>query len=133
MFGTTIGLLKTFADSCPMPTFFGLRPWYYYLNLDPSHGCRITNFDNGVLTHQDAVSTSPFLLIALAIVDDLVRIAALVAVGFVIYGGVQYITSQGSPDEASKAQATIVNALIGLVIALLATAIVSFLGAKLGG
>ena len=77
-------------------------------------------------------SHSWFLLIGLAILDDLIRIAALVAVGFVIYGGIQYVTSQGSPDQTKQAQQTIINALIGLVLAILASSIVAFIGNRLG-
>ena len=72
-------------------------------------------------------------LILLAIVDDLLRLAGLAAVFFIIWAGAQYIISQGSPDQAARAKDTIVNAFIGLVIALVAIAFVGYLGAKLGG
>lgn len=112
------------------PTFFGLVPWYQYLSLQPdaAGGCQITNFN------EDHVlgSTSPFLLIGLAVLDDLIRLAALVALGFVIFGGIKYVTSQGSPDSTKNAQQTVINALIGLVLALLAAGLVGFIGSKLG-
>ncbi|TAH36617.1 hypothetical protein EYC59_00370 [Candidatus Saccharibacteria bacterium] len=135
-------------------TFFGLVPWYKYLTLEydaNTKSCRITSFDEKTSSEKvDAgcvdtaekkcermssflSSTSPVLLIALAILEDLIRVAGLVAVGFVIYGGIQYITSQGSPDDTKRAQQTIINALIGLVVALMAVGIVSFIGAQLGG
>jgi hypothetical protein len=121
-------LLNTFAaDGCAKPTFFGLVPWYQYLNLakDSAGVCAITNFNDStkVLGGQ-----SPFLLIALAILDDLIRVAALVAVGYVIYGGITYTTSQGAPDMTKKAQQTIINALIGVVVAILAASAVAFIG-----
>ena len=125
------------------PTFFGLVPWYQYLTLtsDGEGGCKITNFDStettdskGNTVEQDHVlgRTSPILLIILAILDDLLRVAGLVAVGFVIFGGFEYMTSQGSPDSTKKAQQTIINALVGLVIALIAVGLVSYLGHTLG-
>ncbi len=132
-------LTQTFADACAnaKPTFLGLDPWYKYLTLvtdKTTNACRITNFDNGhVLVGQNPGAQSPFLLIGLAILDDLIRVAALVAVGFVIYGGIQYITSQGSPDATSKARQTILNALIGLAFAVIAAALVSFIGSRLAG
>jgi len=67
----------------------------------------------------------------LAIVDILLRIVGLVSVGFVIYGGFRYITSQGEPDATKKALATVVNALIGMAIAIFAVTIVSFMGSTL--
>lgn len=123
-----------FAQDCTSGSFFGLRPWYYYL---PNSGaenrfdanCDIKNF---VLLPSGQNGSSDVPLVLLAIIDDLLRIAALVAVGFVIVGAVQMITSQGSPDEASKARSTIINALLGLAIAIIAAAFVSFLGNALG-
>jgi hypothetical protein len=122
---------------CPgNPTFFGLVPWYQYLKIgrDPvTLKCEVMNFNalppNG--TTGGAASTSSFLLIGIAVVDDLLRIAGIAAFAYVVYGGVRYITSQGSPEGAAQAQATIMNGLIGLVIALLSVAIVSFIGSKL--
>lgn len=119
-------LLTTFGASaaCQKP-FFGLKTWYYY--LDTNAQCEIVNFKflptNG---------TSDVLLIGVALIDDLIRVAGFVAIGFVIYGGILYVTSQGSPDQTSKAQNTIQNALIGLAVAVLAVAAVSFLGARIG-
>lgn len=69
--------------------------------------------------------------IALAVVEILLRIGTFAAVAFVIYGGFQYLTSQGEPDKAVNARKTLINAVIGLVIALLATGVVSFLGGQL--
>lgn len=126
-------LLQTFAaDGCTKPTFLGLVPWYQYLNLakDAVGKCSVTNFNDSTKV---LGAHSPFLLIALAILDDLIRIAALVAVGYVIYGGIQYTTSQGSPDATKKAQQTIINALIGVVLAVLAASIVAFIGNRFGG
>jgi amino acid transporter len=120
-------LLSIFSISngCTPTDFFGLKPWYQYLQTDKS--CNVVNFN-----FLPANGQSDILLVALAIVDDLLRVAGLVAVAFVVYGGIQYVTSQGSPDQTQKAQRTIQNALIGLVISVLAIATVSFLGNKLG-
>lgn len=106
-------------------SFFGLKPWYAYLQLDGN--CNVVNFQ--VLPQN---GQSDLLLVGLAIFDDLLRIAALVAIGYIIYGGVLYVTSQGSPDQTGKAQNTILNALIGLVIAIISAALVSFIGSRIG-
>jgi hypothetical protein len=117
----------TFAAACSKnTTFLGIfKPWYAYLQIggDAAGNCSIMNF-NALGVH------SGFLLIALAILEDLVRLA-LVAVGFVIYGGIMYVTSQGSPDSTKKAQQTIINALVGVVLAILAASIVAFIGGQL--
>ncbi|HEY5442185.1 MAG TPA: hypothetical protein VIJ68_01455 [Candidatus Saccharimonadales bacterium] len=110
--------------------FFGLTPWYAYLPASDFQGCDIHDF---TFFPTSSTSLGDVPLVLLAVVDDLLRIAGIVAVGFVVYGAVQYIASQGSPDATSKAQSTIINALLGLAIAVLATAFVAFLGNKLGG
>lgn len=53
-------------------------------------------------------------------------IAGAISVIFVIVGGIQYITSAGSPDAAKKAKTTITMALAGLVLVLCASLIINF-------
>lgn len=122
-------IFTIFGAECHAGSFLGLVPWYNYIN-DSKHfkGCEFTNFT--FLPGNGHPSDVPPVI--MAIVDDLLRIAALVAVAFVIVGAIGLITSQGNPDNASKAQSTIINALIGLAIAIVSVAFVSFLGGKLG-
>jgi hypothetical protein len=115
------------AAACPKPKLLGVFvPWYQYLKVgkDSTGSCGIKSFN--LLPGGGQSSDVPLIL--LAIVDDMVRLAGLVAVIFVIMGGVQYATSQGNPDATAKAQSTIINALIGLAIAIIAVAFVTFLG-----
>jgi hypothetical protein len=44
----------------------------------------------------------------------------------VVIGGINYSGSQGDPQGVSKAKGMILYAIIGLIISILATAIVSF-------
>lgn len=112
-------------SGCQGKEFVGLLPWWQYLPA--------TDFDNDCnIVHFDVLHGSDVPLVLLAVVDDLLRIAALAAIAFVIYGAIKYTTSQGDPESASKAQSTIVNALIGLVIALVSIAFVSFISNQLG-
>lgn len=112
-------------------TFFLSFPtWYEYLDVGPIAGdkCAIIGPKdvNGKFSWPAALGR-----IALAIVDILIRIAGIVALIGIIYGGFRYILSQGEPDNIKHAQGTIIAALIGLVIALLSTAIISFIGGAL--
>lgn len=50
-----------------------------------------------------------------------------VAVLVLIWAGVQYITSGGSPEKAKKARATIINAILGIVILVTAYGILSLI------
>jgi hypothetical protein len=126
-------LLIHFADTCSTKTFFGIPPWYKYLVnsglMAPSKGtgaCELI----GSLKPNDWVQV--ISLIGLAVLDMALRVAGLVAVAFVIWGGIQYVISQGDPSKTKDAQQTIINALVGLAIALTATALVSFIGNRLG-
>lgn len=47
-----------------------------------------------------------------------------VAILFLIWGGFRYITAGGNPDAVKKARATITNAIIGLVVVILAWVLV---------
>lgn len=104
--------------------FLNMPHWYEYLpgNRDPFGKCMPT-FD---WRHPESLWG-----IGLALIDILLRIGALVAVGYVIWGGFQYMISQGEPDRTKSAKDTILNALIGLVIALVAATLVSFIGSSI--
>jgi hypothetical protein len=116
------------AEACSS-SFFGLKPWFAYLpNEKFDDNCQIQEFN--LLGSGTAPNNTPsdFGPVALAIVDNLVRIAAVVAVVFVVIGGVKYVTSQGEPEGTKAAKDSIINAIIGLVIAIIAASVVSFIG-----
>lgn len=54
-------------------------------------------------------------------------ILALVAVAFIIYGGILWLTSQGDERRIEKAKRVITSAVIGLIIVLLSWALVAFI------
>ena len=56
----------------------------------------------------------------------LLGIAGSIAVIFIIVGGIQYATSAGDDGRVQSAKNTILNAVIGLVITVMAYAIVNF-------
>lgn len=124
-------LLQWFAAACTTHTFLGIPPWYKYLVMS---GRMAENPDTKVCELVETFKWKDggdLTLIALGLLDMALRISAFVAVGFMMYGAIQYITSDGQPDKTKEAQQTIINALIGLIIALIATASVSFLGRTL--
>ena len=69
--------------------------------------------------------------IVVNVAEILLRLSIYFAIGFIIYGGVQFVISQGSPDKVAAAKKTILNAVIGLVLAIMATVIVSFVSGLL--
>ena len=60
------------------------------------------------------------------VINAIVFIVGMVAVVMIILGGVNYATSQGDPGKVKKGKDTILYGIIGLVIAILAFAIVNF-------
>ena len=52
--------------------------------------------------------------------------AALVAVGYIVYGAIMFGTSEGSPEKIKKATSSITYAIIGLVIVMVAWALTAF-------
>jgi TRAP-type C4-dicarboxylate transport system permease small subunit len=54
-------------------------------------------------------------------------IIGMLAVVFVIIGGIQYVTSSGDPSATAKAKNTILYAIVGIVLALSAFAVTGFL------
>lgn len=107
-------------------SFFGLPTWYKYLKVDSN--CEIKDFS--LLGSAGKPSSLPLILLAL--IEIVLRIGSLVAVAFVIIGGIKFVMSQGEPDGVKDARNTILNALIGLVITVTATPVVSFLGNRFG-
>lgn len=122
-------LLQLFAlTSCDPAkdgaSFFEFPHWYEYLHegtLDAFNKCvpKISNINDT-------------WLIVLAGIDILLRLAGLVAFGAVLYGGIRYLTSQGEPDKTKQAKDTIINGLIGAVIAILAASTVRFVAGRFG-
>jgi hypothetical protein len=61
-----------------------------------------------------------------SIINILSLVVGILAVIFVIIGGLKFITSSGDPANVSSARNTIIYALVGLVIVALAQVIVRF-------
>lgn len=60
------------------------------------------------------------------IINGIIGVLGVVAVVIIIIGGVQYMTSSGDAGKVKKAKDTILYGVIGLVICILAFAIVNF-------
>ena len=115
--------LLQFAAACQTKGIPIIPSWYKYIDGEQVKGRCELKFQ-----FPDDIGA-----ILLALVEILLRLGAIVAVAFVIYGGFLYITSQGEPDKATQARTTIINAVIGLIVAILATGIVTFIGGQLLG
>ncbi len=74
--------------------------------------------DNGVFTQ---------------ITNTILYVVGIISVIMLIYGGLRYILSGGDSKKVTDAKNTIMYAIIGLIIAILAFAIVNFVINALGG
>ena len=110
--------ISNFAAGCSGGTFLSFPTWYKYLPK-ASGSCS-----------PSLQKLSDIWLVVAAVIQIMLQIAAIVAVIFVIYGAVSYMTSQGEPDKTAKARDTIVNALIGMAIAVTSAAIVAFIAER---
>ena len=108
-------------------TIITLKPWYYGLTEEVGGKCQIKS-PGSTAAEQQKFTTR----IILTVIEDLLQIAAYVTVAFIIMGGFKYMTSSGSPDQAAKAMKTIINAVIGMVVALGSVGLVNFVGKYLG-
>lgn len=61
------------------------------------------------------------------IIQLLLGLIGLIAVGFIVYGGFKYITARGDEKATEEAKKTILNAIIGLVVVLLSYVIVTII------
>jgi hypothetical protein len=129
-------LLTYFSVVChpDKPNFFGFPTWYEYLDkadkfsLNQATGkCELAPFG------QDGLMVTDLSLIGLALVDIAFRLVGLVAVGYVVWGGIQFVVAQGESDKTKKARQTVINAMIGMAIALIAVGLVAFIGSRIGG
>ena len=78
----------------------------------------IESATNNIPKNSDASITS--------VLNWVYAFAGIVAVGFIVYGAVNYVMTQGDPGKIKQAGQTIAFALIGLAVVLLAAAITNF-------
>ena len=70
---------------------------------------------------------------AVTVINLILLIAGILAVIYLIYAGVLYITAGGDTGKADKGRTGIVNAIIGLVIISAAYLLVRFVGGAISG
>jgi len=77
--------------------------------------------------HPTANELNDLWIIALNIIEWFIIAAAYLAVAFIIWGGFKYIKSRGEPGKLAEAKLAILQAVVGLGIALASVAIVEFI------
>ena len=94
------------------PTFLGIPPWYR--GLTEGEDCTLKSPDD----------LSSFIwTIVLNVIEMALVATAYIAAGFIMYGGFIWLTGGSQPAQVAKGRKTILNAVIGLVIAMGAIAL----------
>ena len=109
-------------------SFLGLPTWYKYLKVDKVNGnCEIVMPEKvPPPTHGSKIDVGAAASrVLLAVFEIILRIGGILAVVFVVWGGIQYQLAQGEPERLGNARSVIINSLIGLAIAVSSTAIVN--------
>lgn len=113
---TVITPQTAYAAGCES-RFLGIPPWYRGLTNNNPPQCTIK-------TPQNVGGIERFIWrIVLNVVEMAIVIVAYISVFFILYGGFLYMTGGALPAQLEKARKTIMNALIGLVIAMAAIAL----------
>lgn len=118
---TTITPQPAAAAVCNEDRVLGIPPWFRGLVKEDGNQC--------VVIEPAAVGGLQQFIwkIVLNIIDMALVIVGYIAVFFILFGGFQFITGGSSPDQVSKARKTILNAVIGLTIALASIGIVNLI------
>lgn len=82
--------------------------------------CEGYNGKDGVFESRDLMD------VLTIIINVIVGVVGFVAVAMIVMGGISFATSQGDTAKVAKARNTILYGVVGLIVALLAFAIVNF-------
>ena len=107
------------TGNCSANTFLGFPTWYQYLKLDAE--CNVITQGQNYIP----------ILIAMAILDIILYLAAFLSTIMIFYGGFKYLTSNGDSSKITEGKNTIINALVGLAITLIASQLVGFIAGRL--
>jgi hypothetical protein len=129
-FLTVTNVARAYAAPCPNSSFFGLPSWYSHLDCQSSSS--VDPYTQEVTTASTPLigGINDIWKIVASVLEILLRLATLIAIGFVVYGGVTFVLSQGEADKTKQARQTIINALVGLVVSIAAASIVGFIAGK---
>ncbi len=95
-------------------TLLSIKPWYSGVCKDGTDEVEIKDIPDDII------------VIGLNLLSIAILLAGYAAVGLVIWGGIKYILANGESGKIASAKTTIQNALIGLLIVLVALTIVNF-------
>ena len=103
--------------------------------ISATAGAQVDEINKGIDAIGGSSSTATLQVneIVLAVVNWLLFAVGVISVIMLIVGGIKYATSAGDSNKVTSAKNTIMYAIIGLAVAVLAFAIVGFVTNTLNG
>jgi glucose uptake protein GlcU len=94
--------------------------------INPFGGCQAAAGVGGDSSVCVAAGKQDFTTLMKNIINTILLVLGMIAVIMIIIGGIRYTTSNGESAQITSAKNTILYAVVGLVVAILAYAIVNF-------
>jgi hypothetical protein len=108
------------AAKCGDERFLTFPAWYRGLVEQNGASCNIKQPSG-----KDGVSKFIWT-VGLNVVEILIQLVAYISVGYILWGGYTYIRTVSNSSNIARGREMIQNAIIGLIISLLAVILVSF-------
>ena len=119
----TLTPAPVYAADCTSTAFFALKPWYEGVT-DGNCEVKIDKLDG------DAAAKFVWTIV-LNILYDISVLVGYITIVMIAWGGYLYMFSRGMPDRAEKGKKTLIAAVIGLAVAMLASVIMNTISAIL--
>jgi hypothetical protein len=114
----TTPVVETAGASCDS-SLLGIPPWYRGLT---------TGSDCAIVSPNSVGGIENFIWrVVLNVVNMGLVIVAYIAVFFIIYGGFLFITGGSNPAQVEKGKKSVLNAVVGLIIAMGSIAVTNFI------
>ena len=111
------------AKDCNQSSYvFGLPTWYR--GLTTGANCEMKKISEKGEAGSVTIQTFIWQVVG-NIFDMIFRLAGVIAVGFIVWAGFQYMLALGNSGQLANAKTTLINAIIGLIITLLASGIIN--------
>jgi len=115
------------AAACPdRSSFLDFPNWYRGLECTVIEGHTVV--DMGSMTVPRVVWT-----VAINMIEILMRVVGILAVVMILVSAFRYLTNGGNEQKIAAAKTSLTQAVIGLIIAILASTVIGFLMAGLTG
>ncbi len=122
---------QTASAACGEESILGIPTWHKYLEQNDNGDCLV--FGEGSFPDNAADTAGNVGAIGIAILEIVVSLGVIVALVMMFWASFNFLTSQGETEKAHSARRMVQNAAIGLVLLMVSTQVVSFLGRTLTG